>query len=123
MQCREAEVRLQEKQFGRKKADHMKAAFGECLYSIRFGAMKPEEFISLPVSHKELFTSEELNEIFFATITKEHKSEKFNHVPRSSLEWDKEKELVFSRYESELHPKKYSIQNVESVRFSSCLES
>lgn len=103
------------------KVENKREVMGDRLYLIHFGAMNAAEFAQLSRSHKTLFTSEELVELFFATTTGENESIKFKSNPRSPIEWkwNKDRKILCTRNMKRLAEVLHQIQKVESVWFSS----
>lgn len=101
------------------KGENMREMLGDCLYLIRFGAMKTMVFAEFAQSHESLFTPEELVELFFATTTGKYKSNKFKFNARSPMEWkwNKERKIVCIRKKTD-RVGEYKVQKVESVWFS-----
>lgn len=102
------------------KGENKREMLGDCLYLIRFGAMKTVEFAEFAQSHETLFTPEELVELFFATTTGKNKSNKFKSNPRSPIEWkwNQDRKIVCTRKKAD-RAAEYQVQKVESVWFSS----
>lgn len=102
------------------KGANKREMLGDCLYLIRFGAMKTVEFAQLAQLHETLFTPEELVELFFATTTGKNKSNKFKSNPRSPIEckWNKDRKIACIRKKPD-RSVEYKVQKVESVWFSS----
>lgn len=102
--------------------ENLKNQLGPCFYSIRFGAMDPENIANLLQSKivEGLFTKEELAEIVRLTWHKQSRSELFNHHPRlkSSYTWDATNKLAVARVSHSGQPRCY-IQQQESTWFSS----
>lgn len=106
---------------------NMRTQLGDCFYLIRFGVMRAED-LALHLankSHNDLFTKEELLEIFCMTSIRDCKSKtcmkdyKFNAKPRSitSLYWKNDPSLECNRKEVQSANTKYYVQNTESMLF------
>lgn len=100
------------------QGENKREMLGECLYLIRFNAMKTEEFAHYAQMHETLFTPEELVEIFFVTTTGKCKSNKFKSNPRSTINWSKDRKILCVRKKPD-SAMVYNVQNVESIWFSS----
>ncbi|XP_055320447.1 BTB/POZ domain-containing protein 6-B-like [Sitodiplosis mosellana] len=99
------------------QAVNLRTQLGDCLKLIRFGAMTNDEFFKRYVSLKELFTSEEFEDITLTLLLKEHKPKIFNRNPRCYT-WDASDVLQCWRKTKHGGSKKY-IKTSEITSFSS----
>lgn len=97
-------------------AEHVKNQLGTQFYSIRFGAIKQEEFAIILQSKVIEFTRDELADIVLSKWAQDIESNFFNHKPRSSP-WNAADELVGVRKYQIVTS--YSIQQQECTWFSS----
>lgn len=104
------------------QSENLKAQLSDCFHLIRFGAIKAEDF-AIFIANKcytELFTKDEILDIFYTTSIKNFTSNKFSTKPRSitSVYWKNDPALECNRKEVEPDAAKYYVTSDESVRFS-----
>lgn len=119
-----AKSRCIENELDENDSVNLKKQLGDCLRSIRFGAMRKEE-INLILSNEQyncLFTSDELTNLICMKNVRIRESMLFEYKPRSppALEWKKEKALTckFRSVRGPFSGTREKIQCQESTWFS-----
>lgn len=99
-------------------AENLRAQLNHCFGLIRFGAMKAEEFATHTVSYRDMFTPEELADIFYTTTVTGFKSNKFMQIPRENpiFKWNSTQALVC--LQENITSDSYSWINDNSIFFS-----
>lgn len=77
-------------------AENIKLQLGNCLTSIRFSAMKIEEFTKYYALYRGLFAPDEFEDIVLMLTVKGHKSRKFNQLARPYV-WNKDNAIKCKR--------------------------
>lgn len=117
-----AEMACKQLKIDEKHPQNLKAQLGDCFYLIRFGAIKAEAFATFIANkcYTDLFTKDEIVDIFYTTSIKNFKSSKFNGKPRSLTThyWKPDPALECNRKEVHSESVKHCVNNEETVRFS-----
>lgn len=97
--------------------ENLKGQLGDCLKSIRFDEMKVDEFTTLYVSYKGLFTSDEFEDIMLSLTVKEYKPKIFKQQSRHYI-WNRER-VLYCKRRCVSGSQQRSIQMPERITFTS----
>lgn len=88
-------------------SENIKLQLGNCLNSIRFSAMKIEEFTKYYAQYRGLFASDEFEDIVLMLTVKGHKSRKFNQHARPYV-WNKDNAIKCKRIRENISLRNYT---------------
>lgn len=103
--------------FDEYKLENLKDQLGICLNSIRFDTMKIEEFTTLYVSYKGLFTPEEFEDIMLNLTVKEYEPKIFKPNSRQYI-WNRDR-ILYCRRKCVSGTHSRTVQTPEKIAFTS----
>lgn len=96
---------------------NVKIQLGDCLKSIRFDEMKVDEFSALYMNHKDLFNSDEFEDIMLSLTVKEYEAKIFKRPKRQYI-WNRDR-VVYCKRKCVCGSQQRAIQIPERIAFTS----